>query len=118
MIASENDGIWYNEKTNKEIDLDETFGIDSIKDIVFDSEDGYFYFLCNKKQEKLGFFLIKFKENDPYDYVDLTMWKHRLDIDNANLFILRGKDPSTNKYFKELVVSYKTIYINTYMVCV
>ena len=46
------------------------------------------------------------------------MWKHRLDIDNANLFILRGKDPITGKYFKELVVSYKTIYINTYMVCV
>ena len=46
------------------------------------------------------------------------MWKHRLEIDNANLFILRGIDPLTKNYFKELVVAYKTIYINTYMVCV
>ena len=25
VIASENDGIWYNETTNKEIDLDSTY---------------------------------------------------------------------------------------------
>ena len=40
------------------IDLDELFGIDVIRKIVYDHEDDDFYFLSNKRFEKLGFFLI------------------------------------------------------------
>lgn len=66
----------------------------------------------------LGFFLIKFSELNPLKKENMTMWKNRLDIDNANISILRGHDHITKKYFKELIVAYKTIYINTYNVCV
>jgi hypothetical protein len=48
----------------------------------------------------------------------MTMWKHKLDIGDCNIYVQRGHDPITNKYYKELVVSYKTIYINTYNVFV
>lgn len=74
--------------------------------------------MSNKKNGFIGFFLIKFAESDPMNFTDLTMWKHRLDIDNCNLFILRGHDHSTGKFFKELIISYKTILINTYNVVV
>jgi hypothetical protein len=90
VLASTNDGIWYSEIKDKEIDLDELYHVDNIKDICFDEEDKEFYFLSNKKNNFIGFFLIKFSENDPTLYTNLTMWKHRLDIDNCNLFILRG----------------------------
>lgn len=46
------------------------------------------------------------------------MWKHRLDIDNVVLQILRGYDPLAKQHFKEVIIAYKTIYINTYNVVV
>ena len=51
------------------------------------------------------------------------MWQHKLDLDDANIYILRGKDTirkgsSENQSYKELVISYKTCFINTYNVIV
>ena len=42
----------------------------------------------------------------------MTMWSHKLDLGNANMYILRGIDNGIE--YKELIVGYKTIYINTY----
>lgn len=42
------------------------------------------------------------------------MERHNLDMDNVSMFISRGS--SNNHSFKELIVGYKTIYINTYTV--
>jgi hypothetical protein len=39
-------------------------------------------------------------------------WKNKLDIADADIAVVRNED----KKFKELVVSYKTIFINTYNV--
>lgn len=41
------------------------------------------------------------------------MWPHKLDIDNVNMRIIRDVDADGNP-FKELIIGYKTIYINTY----
>ena len=71
-----------------------------------------FYFLCNKRRGLIGFYIIKFSEADPKNYEFLTMWAHKLDIENANMYILRGQENGTA--YKELIVGYKTIYINTY----
>lgn len=48
----------------------------------------------------------------------MTLWKHKLEIDNANIFVLRGNDNQTKAPFKELVIGFKTIYINTYNVVI
>jgi len=40
------------------------------------------------------------------------MWNHKLDIGDVNMQILREKDNKDG--FKELLIGYKTIYINTY----
>ena len=39
---------------------------------------------------------------------------NKLDIADANIFVLRNPD----KMYKELVLSYKTIYLNTYNITV
>jgi len=40
------------------------------------------------------------------------MWKHNLDIDDASMFISKGINEK--KPYKELIIGYKTIFINTY----
>ena len=92
--------------------------VDLIKCITYDEEDKSFYFLCNKKKSLLGFFLFKFKETNPLKYEEITVWNSRLDIDNCTIALMRGHDKVSKDYFKELVVAYKTIYINTYNVAV
>jgi len=36
-----------------------------VKEIVYDPEDGLFYLLANKYQEKLGFFVLRMPESNP-----------------------------------------------------
>ena len=79
---------------------------------MHDQEDHVFYILANKYDEKLGFFLIKMSESDTNKFSFLTKYKNKLDIGDATISILRDR----KKGYKELVLSYKTIYINTYNV--
>ena len=96
IVASQKDAIWWDSKNPKScIDLDDLFKVDCIKRIVIDHEENAVYFLSNKRFEKLGFFLIKFDASDPKRHRFLTLWKHKLEIDNCNIFLLRGIDNST-----------------------
>ena len=53
-------------------------------------------------------------ELKPEQHSFLIKWKNKLDIGDPNMFILRNKE----KGYKELIVSYKSIYINVYnIVC-
>ena len=45
----------------------------SIKAVIYDIEDEDFYLLCNENKGIIGFFLIKFNQKDPKNYVFLTM---------------------------------------------
>ena len=77
--------------------------------------------LANKFDEKLGFFVVKMPEKGP-DSNDgikfLIKWKNKLDIGDTNMYILRTKKNSEDGEggLKELIISFKTIYINTYNV--
>jgi hypothetical protein len=51
VLASAQDGIWYDEKTNREVDLDELYLVAAIQNVVFDQEERTFYILCNKRME-------------------------------------------------------------------
>ena len=114
MLASQSDGIWINKKNNTEIDIDQEFDISDIKSLLYDEEDQVFYLLANRKKGIIGFYLMKFPVNDPTNVKNLTMWKHNLDIDNANMFISKGNNE--NKRYRELIIGCKTIFINTYTV--
>lgn len=64
----------------------------------------------------IGFYLIKFEELNPGSYQFITMWKTLLDVGDATIVISRGTDVGGE--FKELIIGYKTININTYHIFV
>ena len=79
--------------------------------------------VANKYDEKLGFFIIRMDEHDPLnDFKFLTKYKNKLDIGDCKLFVMRSRakvDGSEDvNQLKELVISYKTIYINTYNIVI
>lgn len=124
ITASPADGIYVDFRDPKnviEIDLDQHFEIGCIKEIIFDHEDHVFYFLANKYKGKLGFFLIRMDEKDPKDHRKskfMTKWKNKLDLGDASLNVIRHYNRDKSQMYKELVIAYKTIYINTYNVTV
>jgi len=73
-----------------------------------------YYILTNKYEEKLGFFVFKMLENDPMKSKFLIKWRNKLDIGDPNIYVLRN----IQKGLKELIISYKSIFINTYNVIV
>tara|TARA_B110000285_G_scaffold223807_1_gene279830 strand:+ start:1358 stop:1564 length:207 start_codon:yes stop_codon:yes gene_type:complete len=66
--------------------------------------------VTNKYQGKLGLFIIRIDEENPKNNHYLLKIKNNLNIDDANISIMRNDKTMT----KELVLSYKTIYTNTY----
>jgi hypothetical protein len=62
IIASSEDGIYFNLHNGAWVDLDETFDIGAIKEIIHDEESKQIFLLANKHQGKMGVFLIKFHE--------------------------------------------------------
>jgi 6-phosphogluconolactonase (cycloisomerase 2 family) len=65
IVASADDGTYYNHRSKSFKDLDAKFKITSIKALIHDNEDGRFYILSNKFQQKLGIFLIMFDDEKP-----------------------------------------------------
>lgn len=112
IISSAEDGVYIDMQRKQEIDLDDKFNIGCIKEIIHDGDDKVFYILANKYDEKLGFFLIKMSESDTNNFIFLTKYKNKLDIGDATVSVARDEE----RGYKEVVLSYKTIYINTYNV--
>jgi hypothetical protein len=114
IIASPEDGFHINlkKKNNIETNISKHYEIDAIKEVIYDQEENQYYILSNKFEEKLGFFVLKLSEKDPMNSQFLIKWKNKLDIGDPNIYVLRNKQ----KGLKELIVSYKTIFINTYNV--
>ena len=112
IISSTEDGIYFNMTNKAWIDLDETYNISNIKEIIHDSEAQCFYLLANKYQGKCGVFLIKFHELNPKVFNFFLKYKTKLDISDADIAVVRNH----KEKFKELIVSYKTINENTYNV--
>ena len=86
--------------------------ITNIKEIINDHEEKCFYILANKYMGKLGVFLLKFHQDNPSEFKFVLKWKNKLDIADADVNIIRNP----RKKYKELVISFKTIYMNTYNV--
>ena len=50
---------------------------------------------------------------NPSDFKFLIKWKNKLDIGDATIYILKSKEN-----FKELILSFKTIFVNIYNIFV
>ena len=59
---------------------------------MYDKDEELFYFLSNKKNGRLGFYMTRFNEKDPLDRKDITLWDSRLDISDVSLEIIRSYD--------------------------
>lgn len=89
------------------------YNIGMIIEITYDSIGKYFYILCNNYREKLGVYILGFRENDLNDHRFLMRDSNKLDIGDANIFINRRAGAGN-----ELVLSFKTIYINIFTIMV
>lgn len=112
FVASSKQGRIVNIKTLDEFSFDLNFDLENFKQVVYDEEKKNFFVLANRYEEKLGLFLIVFNEKSPQDFKFLIKWNLRLDIGDSDMYILRCAD----KGYKELIVSYKIIYLNIYNV--
>jgi hypothetical protein len=108
LLASHDDSIYISLNSEVEVDIDEEYEIKQIETIVYDSEDECFYILSNRYKDYIGFILLKLSENDPYKAKFLMNHCDKLDVGDANIYI--SKD--TVKNTKELIISYKSIYLN------
>ena len=114
IVASSEDCIYIDNKGKIEVDIDKEYKVSAIKEIIHDFEDGVFYILANKLEGLLGFFVFTIKEKDPHQSKFYIKYKNKLDIGDTDINVLRDPDNRV----KELVISYKSIYINTYNVIV
>jgi hypothetical protein len=114
LVSNSDDGRHINLVSKTEHDFTDNCNISSIKYIIYDEEEQLYCILANKFQEKLGFFIIKMKELNPNAFKFLIRWKNKLDIGDTYGTVCRNH----KKGFKELIISYKTIYINTFNVIV
>jgi hypothetical protein len=113
VIASADDGLYVNTATKKEVDIDDYFGIGLIKNIKFESETREFYLLCNREGTKLGFFVLRFNEKDVKEFKFLIKYTNKLDIGDVEMFLNYRTETS-----REMIIGYKTIYINLYNIMV
>ena len=75
--------------------------------------------MANKCDEKLGVYVLKMSENDAKNTRFLIKWKNKLNIDDVNMNILHSNSIKHPEHlFSELIINYKTIYLNTYNVIV
>ena len=117
ILASNEDCIYVNLKKkgpDVEFDLDENFHISCIEEAIYDAQDKCFFIIANKLKGQLGLYLLKISEEDPTMYNYLVKWNTKLQVGNANVYIQR----SGAGQFKEIIVSYKSIYVNTFNVLV
>ena len=96
------------------IDIDATFELSEIKEVIYDPEGSCFYLAANRYQDKLGVFIVKFDEADPTNSCFFMKYKNKLDITDADIAVLRCE----RNRIKELILSYKTIHSNVYTVLV
>ena len=117
MVASVEDGRYINLNKKQEFEFSRNVQgsvLDVIREIIYDEEEQQFIILANKFREKLGFFILTIQELDPKKVRFIVKWGNKLDIGDTSMAINRDKSTGV----KELVVSFKTIYINTYNVLV
>lgn len=69
--------------------------------------------IANRKDDCLGFYLFKFDAYLPNKNEFITSYDSKLNIDNVDMYFSKGIN-TIGETFKELVIGYKIIFINTY----
>lgn len=96
----------------REVDIDEKIPIGEIEQIAYDETGQDFFILANRYHGTLGFYLIRFNEATPEEFTFEIQMENKLDIHDCNIEILNN----IGQGIREAVISYKTIYMNTYTI--
>ena len=112
IICSFYDVLFINIRDDIEIDIDDLYHISDIRSVINLKQK--FYVLANKCDNLLGYHLIEIDENypDTKEPCFLINQKSKLDIGNANIYLIWNE----KKEKDYLMVSYKSIHINTYTI--
>lgn len=122
IIATDSDVLWINISTSEEADLDEFYRIGLIKACQFFNNK--FYILANKYMKKLGYFLLEIETDKPTPNLKpkfIIKWTNKLDISDATLNFMQVERDNGHGILEskfEMVVSYKTIHLNQYVILV
>lgn len=104
--------------TKYEIPLNETFNIHSVKKAI--CIDGNFYIVANKRHKMIGYYLLKLNSHDLLENINnpknleeqfMINFPNKKDIRDVDLHCL-----DMTQEHKQLLVSYKSIYINKYYI--
>lgn len=84
--------LFLNIEKDEEIDIDNLFHIGDIRSVINVNEK--FYVLSNKCDKLLGYYLIEIDENNPKSKKPMFLinWKSKLDIGDAELYLIENKD--------------------------
>ena len=124
ILCSKKDGWHYNATSRRFMDIDLLYSIDCIKEIGHDCEEKCFYILANRHNDRYGIFLIRFKEDEPQNYSFIMKIGNSLEIEDCDIQIFTSHqshsedDGGHGKSLKELIVSYKSIYVNNFTIFV
>ena len=89
-----------------------------IQNISVSEDDSQFFVLANKKEQKLGYYLLIVRLDNPSAKSEyLIAWENKLDIGNCDVAMLVETDANGQRS-ESVVVSYKCIGINTFNVFV
>lgn len=66
--------------------------------------------IANRYKDVLGFFVLKVDEREPSVNKFLIKWETKLEIGDAQIQVIANKEEG----LKELVITYKQIYINIF----
>lgn len=120
IVTSSLDILFVDIKKNLEIDLDDREEVAAIQNIITDNTN--FYVLANKKEQRLGYYLFSVNLEEPKsDSEYLICWTNKLDIGNCDLHLMQEtvkEGESGERKTMNIVVSYKSIGINTFNVFV
>lgn len=100
-------------ETKSEFDIDQYYNVIGVKYLIYHEETSLFYLVCNEMFGELGFYLISFSENKPKKFKIITALVTKLEISNVTMYFSKGIDKK-GSVFKELIIGYKTMNINTY----
>jgi len=74
--------------------------------------------MANKRDQKLGYYLLFHPVAHPMETTYLLSWSNKLDIGDCDLHLMEEKDPKKGLLERSIVVSFKSIGINTFNVLV
>lgn len=63
---------YFNMNTGTEIQLNSIFHTNDFRGATYDSEEKMFYLSCNRQHDRIGFYLLKFRDHDPSRFKNVT----------------------------------------------